>query len=278
MKNGIYGEMFVAAMLAASFVTSDVNRIIEIGLSEIPAKCRLSEAVHDAVAWCEELSDWERVWDRIFEKYGHYSGVHTINNAALVVMGLIFGSNDYENGIVVTVRGGWDTDCNGATVGSILGAKFGADSLPDKWIGVLSDRLMSVVRDCNDNRISELADRTHRVAIQMTLPPKEDEEAGPVVEGAEVELRGKWALDVTFGKQVLTIHDDWSGHIELTAFGEIAKVRNLRVEGDKVSFVYAVNKGEMVMDIEFVGALKVDRLRGLCSGNGFEYEMSGVRI
>ena len=45
VKNGIYGEMFVAAMLAASFVKSDVREIVEIGLSEIPAKCRLSEAV-----------------------------------------------------------------------------------------------------------------------------------------------------------------------------------------------------------------------------------------
>ena len=65
------------------------------------------------------------------------------------------------------MRGGWDTDCTGATVGSILGSKFGAHTLPDKWIGVLNDRLRSCVRDCNDNRISELAERTHRVALQI---------------------------------------------------------------------------------------------------------------
>ena len=279
VKNGIYGEMFVAAMLAASFVTSDVEEIVQIGLSEIPAKCRLSEAVHDTVAWCEELTDWEKVWDRISDKYGHYSGVHTINNAALVVMGLFFGANDYENGIVVTVRGGWDTDCNGATVGSILGAKFGADALPDKWIGVLSDRLMSVVRDCNDNRISELAERTHRVAIQMlSTPTQEEEDAAAVVEGATAELRGKWAVNAAFGKQVLTVNDDYSGQIELMAFGEIAKVRNIRVEGNRVSFVYGANKGEMVLDIEFQGTLKGDRLTGMCSTSGHEFEMNGVRI
>lgn len=279
VKNGIYGEMFVAAMLAASFVTSDAEEIVRIGLSEIPDKCRLSEAVHDTVSWCLEFSDWEKVWDLISEKYGHYSGVHTINNAALVVMGLFFGIDDYENGIVVTVRGGWDTDCNGATVGSILGTKFGAEALPDKWTGVLSDRLMSCVRDCNDNRISELAERTHEVAIQMMLPPAADgEDAEAVVAGATAELRGKWALDVTYGKQVLTVNDDWSGQIELTAFGEVSKVRNIRVEGNKVSFVYGVNKGEMVIDIEFKGTLRGDRLTGQCSSNGHEFEMTGVRI
>ena len=83
VKNGIYGEMFVAAMLAASFATDDVEQIVRIGLSEIPANCRLAEAVHDTLGWCRDLSDWEAVWDRIDEKYGHYHRVHTINNAAL---------------------------------------------------------------------------------------------------------------------------------------------------------------------------------------------------
>ena len=77
---------------------------------------------------------------------------------------------------------------------------------------------------------------------------------------------------------VLTVNDDWSGQIEMTAFGEIAKVRNLRVKGNRVSFVYGANKGEMVIDIEFHGTIKGDRLAGLCSSNGHEFEMSGVRI
>ena len=168
VKNGIYGEMLMAAMIAASFATDDMEQIIDIGLSEIPANCRLAEAVHDTVSWCKESDDWEVVWDRIYEKYGHYHRVHTINNAALVVMGLMFGTSDYEQGIVLSVRGGWDTDCNGATVGSILGTKMGAEALPEKWIGVLSNRLMSVVRDFNDNQISDLADRTYQMAMTIT--------------------------------------------------------------------------------------------------------------
>lgn len=171
VKNGIYGEMFVAAMLAASFATSDLDEIIDVGLSEIPANCRLAEAVRETRGWCKDAADWEEVWDRINDRFGHYHRVHTINNAALVVMGLYFGARDYGQGIVVTVRGGWDTDCNGATVGSILGARAGAGELPEKWIGVLGDRLISCVRDCNENRISELAERTHRVATSIGQTP-----------------------------------------------------------------------------------------------------------
>ena len=280
VKNGIYGEMLMAAMLAASFVTSDVEEIVRIGLSEIPANCRLAEAVHDTVGWCQELSDWESVWDRIFEKYGHYHGVHTINNAALVVMGLFFGANDYEQGIVVTVRGGWDTDCTGATVGSILGAKFGADALPEKWIGVLSDRLMSVVRDCNDNRISELAERTHRVAEQMLLPPAV-EEAAETTNTADQdagELPGKWRLVQTWGEYILTVNDDLSGQMEFTTFGEVSKIRDVHVDGNRVSFVFGANKGDYEIDVEFQGTVAGDRLTGMSTGSGVEFPVTGVRI
>ena len=280
VKNGIYGEMLMAAMLAASFVTSDIEEIVKIGLSEIPANCRLAEAVHDTVVWCRELSDWESVWDRIHEKYGHYHGVHTINNAALVVMGLFFGANDYERGIVVTVRGGWDTDCTGATVGSILGARFGAHALPDKWIGVLNDRLMSVVRDCNDNRISELAERTHRVAERMLLSPVVDEtaETEGTAEGSAGEFAGKWALDMTWGRHNLTVNEDLSGRIEMEAFGEASKLRNVRVDGNKVSFVYGVDKGDYLIDIEFEGTIDGDRITGKWTSDGFDSPATGVRV
>ena len=278
VKNGIYGEMFVAAMLAASFVTGDIEEIIRIGLSEIPATCRLAEAVQDTVAWCRDSSDWELVWDRIHGKYGHYHAVHTINNAALVVMGLVFGAKDYERGIVVTVRSGWDTDCNGATVGYILGAKFGVDGLPDKWIGVLSDRLMSCVRDCNDNRISELAERTHRVATQILSPPEEDGAAEPLPESAAGKLPGIWALDLPFGKPVLTVNADLSGQIEFKAFGEVSKIRDVRMDGTKLRFVFATYKGDSEVDVAFEGTLTGDRLVGGCTSGGYEFAATGTRI
>ncbi len=167
VKNGIYGEMFVAAMLAAAFVTSDVEEIIKIGLSEIPGNCRLAEAVRDTVEWSKELSDWEQVWTRINEKYGNYHRVHTINNAALVVMGLMVAQRDYEKSIVVAVRGGWDTDCNGATAGSVCGMMLGADALPEKWVGVLNDRLFSAVRGFNECKISDLAKHSHEIARKV---------------------------------------------------------------------------------------------------------------
>ncbi len=159
-KNGIYGEMFFAALLAAAFVESDIHALIEIGLSEIPGNCRLREAVLDTVEWCGRDSDWQATWERINEKYGHYHGVHTINNAAVVLMGLLHGRGDYERTIAIAVMGGWDTDCNGATAGSVVGVILGAKALPAKWITPLHDRISSIVAGFNDVRLSALARRT----------------------------------------------------------------------------------------------------------------------
>ena len=278
VKNGIYGEMFVAAMLAAAFVEDDVEEIIRIGASEIPAQCRLAEAVRDTVQWCRGESRWEAVWDRVFEKYGHYHGVHTINNAALVVMGLMFGRRDYQQGIVVTVRGGWDTDCNGATVGSILGTKFGAAALPEKWVGVLGDRLMSSVREYNDNRISELAERTHRVAERMLAPPPPAVAETPPDPATAGDLPGRWAFDIAWTDLVMTVAPDLSGQMDFTAFGEVSKLRNVRVEGDRVRFTFTAYKGEVETEIAFDGKLAGDRLAGQCSSDGYEFEASAVRV
>jgi ADP-ribosylglycohydrolase len=165
-KNGIYGEMFFAALLAAAFVESDLRKLIEIGLSEIPRNCRLREAVLDTVEWCDADPDWQTTWDRINAKYGHYHGVHTINNAAVVLMGLLHAKGDYEKAISIAVMGGWDTDCNGATTGAVMGTILGAKALPAKWIAPLNDRISSIVIGYTDTKLSALAKRT--CAVQQT--------------------------------------------------------------------------------------------------------------
>jgi ADP-ribosylglycohydrolase len=160
VKNGIYGEMFVSAMISAAFTTDDVVEIIKTGLSEIPASSRLAEAARNVLDWSEKYDDWQGAWDRVMEEYGGYHTVHTINNAALVLLGLLYGGGDFERTIVLSVMGGLDTDCNGATAGSIVGAVLGAETLPGKWIDPLDDRVKSVVTGFTDMRISDLAKRT----------------------------------------------------------------------------------------------------------------------
>lgn len=177
-KNGIYGEMLVAAMIAAAFVEGDVEMIVGIGLSEIPKASRLAEAVQRVVEWWKASKDWTQVADQIDEHYGDLQGCHTITNAAIVVLGLLAGADDFTAGLAASIMPGYDTDCNGATVGSILGARLGADQLPAHWVEPLNDRAMTVVASVHEARISDLARRTVRLV---------ERDLGEAAEGESVE-------------------------------------------------------------------------------------------
>jgi len=162
-KNGIYGEMLFAAMIAAATVCDDLLEVIHVGLSEIPANCRLAEAVRDTMTWAQEHRDWTDTLDAIYAKYGRYHPVHTINNAALIVMGLLHGKMNFGKTVCITVMGGWDTDCTGATAGSVIGAMLGAERLPAKWVRPLRDTIRSMVVGYDNVRITELADVAWRI-------------------------------------------------------------------------------------------------------------------
>lgn len=175
-RNGIYGEMFFAALIAAAMGTDDLHAAISAARAQIPDRSRLAEAVDDVVAWCAQDPDWETTWQRMDAKYGHYHPVHTINNAVIVLLACIHGlrecatagwSDPLEAAVCIAVMGGLDTDCNGATAGSVVGALLGAGGVPDKWVAPLRDTLHSSLEGMNVNRISDLAQRTARMAQRV---------------------------------------------------------------------------------------------------------------
>jgi ADP-ribosylglycohydrolase len=163
VKNGIYGAMFVSAMIAAAFVEKDNEKIVQIGLEQIPENSRLATAIRQAVEIAKSASCQEELVSTLWESFKHYDPVHTINNAALVAASLIYAGDDFERAIVTSVYGGWDTDCNGATVGSIMGAKLGASQLPENWIGPLNNTLYADVIGFHPISISDCAERTYNV-------------------------------------------------------------------------------------------------------------------
>lgn len=172
VKNGIYGEMMMSAMLSAAAVKNDIEAIIQIGLSQIPEKSRLYEAINDVLSWKKEGISWEEAIEKVHKKYNEkvaHDWCHTISNAILVCIGLIYGELDFEKSISIAVLGALDTDCNGATVGSIVGMVLGAKALPQKWISPLNDQLKSGVDGFGLVKISDMAKRTIEVIKKINL-------------------------------------------------------------------------------------------------------------
>jgi len=74
----------------------------------------------------------------------------------------------------IPIMGGWDTDCNGATAGSIWGAMHGASAIPEKWTAPLHDTMYSLIPDYHPIAISECARRSLEIAKKIQPGP-----AGP---------------------------------------------------------------------------------------------------
>ncbi|MGO4538385.1 ADP-ribosylglycohydrolase family protein [Paenibacillus sp. 2TAB19] len=163
VKNGIYGAMWVAAMLAAAAVTDKMEDIIMAGLEQIPATSRLAAELEEVLQWHSDGLSYEEAIERIHGKYDEshpYHWCHTISNAMVVTVALLYGEGELESTIGKAVAAGFDTDCNGATAGSVIGMRNGASRLPEKWIEPLRDQIRSGVDGFGIVPISKLAERT----------------------------------------------------------------------------------------------------------------------
>ena len=165
-ENGIYGEMWSAALVASAFTAPNALESITESLHHIPPQSRLTEALNDVVSWYTEGVGWEEAMDRIDSRYGHYHWVHTINNAAAVAAGLLWAEGDFSAAVGLTVQAGMDTDSNGATAGSVAGVLAGSRGIPEHWVAPLEDRVATAVFGYDNVTISSLAQRT----VAFTLP------------------------------------------------------------------------------------------------------------
>ena len=141
----------------------DAIELINIGLSEIPRNCRLSEAVNAALNQIEQTEDFHAYMDWVQAHYGDLSPIHTVNNALVVVGAMVYGQMDFHQSICTSVEGAWDTDCNGATCGSIVGAASGAKGLNSTLVTPLNDTIRPTVFGFQEITMSELAERTLQV-------------------------------------------------------------------------------------------------------------------
>jgi ADP-ribosylglycohydrolase len=160
----MYGEIFFAAAIAASFEHTNLETVVSKALSFVPPQSRFAEAIHFVLSLPVQKQSWDATVDSLYQKFGMYHWVHSINNASLVVAALLSSKGDYETAICNVVMGGWDTDSNGATVGSIMGTMLGADKLPSKWISPLQNKIRSSLKGFDNSLLSDLAKRTTATA------------------------------------------------------------------------------------------------------------------
>jgi ADP-ribosylglycohydrolase len=162
--NGVYAAMFVAATIAeAATGTHDIHHCLRTGLTVVPPGSRLARAITDAVRLAGRTRDFEAVVDALHTTYAGHHWVHALPNTALLAAALTHADGDYTASICRAVSGGWDTDSNGATAGSIAGLLTGSpDALPERWTAPLKNRLATSIADLNGVGFDTLAHLTLR--------------------------------------------------------------------------------------------------------------------
>ncbi len=157
--DGIYGEMFFAAVESAAFIVSDTDKLIDIGLSYIPEDCRLKKAilfvkdlykkgVEFETARISVMNTYPGTFGVIFrdtyereiitKNYGDYTeaevGDDVVNTIALTVLAWYYGEGDFEKSICLATYCGEDADCTASTIGALMGIILGNKGIPEKWL------------------------------------------------------------------------------------------------------------------------------------------------
>ena len=144
MAEGTYAEIFTASIESAAFIEPDRDSLISFGLTMIPPDCRVARAVHTAVQAKKEGKDWREARMAVIRNTEDMGWFQAPRNVAFTMIGWLYGEGDFGKSICIAVNCGDDTDCTGATLGSIFGIIGGTKAIPEKWRKPVGNKISTV--------------------------------------------------------------------------------------------------------------------------------------
>lgn len=191
---GTHAAVFVAALQSAAFVITDLDRLVEIGLSYIPADCGVAKAVHTAVEAARSGLNLDAARDRILQEHRGRCflnlrnwvspedtakgfaegklGYDVPSNIAILVYGLLAERKNFGKMLCTIVNMGEDTDCTAATAGALWGILHGTKGIPENWITPIGRGIKTVAINRGDawtwpENVDDLAIRTLKQAERL---------------------------------------------------------------------------------------------------------------
>jgi ADP-ribosylglycohydrolase len=158
---GADGAAFVAAFGAAIPVTDTLEEACVAASAQIPQ----SGGAWDAVRFAKSLVGERDAVERIHERFKALPPIHTLNNLAVVVWAILSHSDDYSAAVGEAVAAGWDTDCNGATVGGLWGLT--GRPVPEHWTAPWGGRVSVTLAGVGELDLNDLVARTVAMAHQI---------------------------------------------------------------------------------------------------------------
>ncbi len=193
---GILGEIFIASLIALSFIKHNSEELIKEVLEKfIPESSYYHQIVSNCLDWAIKYPDWKIAREKLMVTWKNIRKtlikeakgikrklvirapkiheVHVLPNAGIVTLGLLYGAGDFEKSICTTALFGYDTDCNVGNVGAIVGVQLGAEQIPSKWRDPIQDTFKTYVKGFEETRISKIAERICQIGkkvIELKCP------------------------------------------------------------------------------------------------------------
>ena len=180
----IYGAQVIAAMISQAFIESDLDKLLDIAVTFIPADSIIYRLIEDVRAWhAADGSDWYAARAKLETYYGYdkYGGnCHIVPNHGLIILSLLYSQGNFQRAETIVNTSGWDTDCNAGNVGCILGVRNGLAAFEGDfdWRGPIADELYLPTAD-GGRAISDalhetdlIVETAYAIRGEKWIPPK----------------------------------------------------------------------------------------------------------
>lgn len=186
---GLYGEIFTAALESAAFAESDPEKLIDIALSYIPEESAVAGAVRLVQQCKKDGLTWRQARVELLTKYAGSFAAHNVlpcakedevptgpigfdapSNIGIAMIGWYYGEGDFGKSLCTAVNCGEDGDCTAATLGSIWGIIHGTEGIPRKWLDPIGDEIKTISLDLTHDAgkiCKSVSELTQRIANLM---------------------------------------------------------------------------------------------------------------
>jgi len=166
---GLHAAVYLAVLESAAFVEDDIETLLDMAYAAIPLECRVARAIADTRRWWAQTQDWKQVRERILDGHGRQNFTDVAQNLAFIVLGWLVGKDDFSEAICTAVNCGKDTDCNGATLGALLGI-LNPSGIDEKWLKPIGRDLVlspGMVGMHHCATLDELTDQVAALAVEV---------------------------------------------------------------------------------------------------------------
>lgn len=172
------------AMYSAAFFEKDINKLIDIGLKELPQNGRYAQTIREMIALHAKYpNNWQEARKEMAQIYyiDEPDMTKTIWNAnlngACAILAMLYGEGDFQKTLDLSCAMGFDADNQAATVAGLMGIMYGFKSIPsdlylpiEGWTLPFNDRYINITRyDMPDASIQDMIDRLVNITIDLIV-------------------------------------------------------------------------------------------------------------